>query len=63
MAVAKATILAVWWAARPIRQRLSELLFRQFVHRTSSTSGSIGQATGVGSLLKIYAYIKKKYDH
>ena len=59
MAVAKATILAVWWAARPIWWRLSELLFRRFGHRTSSTSSSIGQATGVGSLLKICAYIKK----
>ena len=36
-----------------IRQRSSKPLFRRFGHRTSTTSGSIGWATGVGSLLKI----------
>ena len=43
----------VRWAARPIRQRSSEPLFRRFSHWTSTTSGSIGQVTGVGCLLNI----------
>ena len=44
---------AVRWAARPIRRRSLEPLFWRFNHQTSTTSGSIGQATGIGSLLKI----------
>ena len=44
---------AVRWAVRPIRWRSSEPLFRLFGHRTSTTSGSIGRATSVGSSLKI----------
>ena len=43
----------VWWAARPIQRRSSEPLFRQFSHWTSTTSSSIGRATGVGCLLNI----------
>ena len=43
----------VRWAARPIRQRSSEPLFRRFSHWTSTTSGSIGQVTGVVCLLNI----------
>ena len=43
----------VWWAARPIRRRLSEPLFRRFGHWTSTTSSSIGRAAGVGCLLNI----------
>ncbi|KAL0003305.1 hypothetical protein SO802_017086 [Lithocarpus litseifolius] len=38
---------AVRWAARPIRWRSPEPLFWRFGHRTSTTSSSIGQATGV----------------
>ena len=45
--------LAIQWAARPIQWRLPEPLFWQFSHRTSTTSSSIGRATGIGSLLKI----------
>ena len=44
---------AIQWAARPIQRRLLEPLFWQFSHRTSTTSSSIGRATGVSSLLKI----------
>ena len=44
---------AVRWAARPIRRRSLKPLFRLFGHWTSTTSGSIGRATGVGCLLKI----------
>ena len=43
----------VWWAARPIRRRSSEPLFRWFGHWTSTTSSSIGRATDVGCLLNI----------
>ena len=45
--------MAVRWVARPILWRSSEPLFWRFGHQTSTTSGSIGRATGVGSLLKI----------
>ena len=45
--------LAIWLVARPIRRRLSEPLFWRFGHWTSTTSGSIGRATGVGSLFII----------
>ena len=45
--------LVVWWVARPIWRHLLEPLFWRFSHRTSTTSGSIGRAIGVGSLLKI----------
>ena len=44
---------AIQWAVRPIQRRSPEPLFWQFSHRTSTTSGSIGRATGIGSLLKI----------
>ena len=44
---------AIRWAARPIQRRLSKPLFRQLSHRTSTTGGSIGRATDVGSLLKM----------
>ena len=44
---------AIQWAARPIQRRLLEPLFWQFSHRTSTTSSSIGRATGISSLLKI----------
>ena len=43
----------IQWAARPIRRCSSEPLFRRFSHWTSTTSGSIGQVTGVGCLLNI----------
>ena len=46
-------VTAVRWAARPIQQRLSEPLFWRFGHWTSTTSSSIGRATGVGCLLNI----------
>ena len=46
-------VTAVWWAARPIQQRSSEPLFWRFGHWTSTTSSSIGRATGVGCLLNI----------
>ena len=45
--------LAVQWVARPIWRRLLDPLFRRFSRRTSTTSGSIGRASGVGNLLKI----------
>ncbi|KAL0009899.1 hypothetical protein SO802_005007 [Lithocarpus litseifolius] len=41
------------WAARPIRRHSPEPLFWRFGHWTSTTSGSIGQATDVDSLLKM----------
>ena len=43
----------VWWAARPIQRHSSGPLFRRFSHWTSTTSSSIGRATGVGCLLNI----------
>ena len=43
----------VWWAARPIRRRLLEPLFRRLGHWTSTTSSSIGRAASVGCLLNI----------
>ena len=43
----------VWWAARPIRRRLSEPLFQRFGHWTSTTSSSVGRAASVGCLLNI----------
>ena len=44
---------AVRWVARPIRRCLLKPLFQRFGHKTSTTSSSIGRATGVGCLLKI----------
>ena len=44
---------AVRWVARPIQRCSSEPLSRRFGHWTSTTSNSIGRATGVGNLLKI----------
>ena len=44
---------AIQWVARPIQWRSPKPLFWRFSHRTSTTSGSVGRATGVGSLLKI----------
>ena len=43
----------VRWVARPIQRCSSEPLSRRFGHWTSTTSNSIGRATGVGNLLKI----------